>query len=315
MHTGTLNRHRRGNLLQTLLLLGSVAAVLGLVAWGLFGTIGVWFALGLVLLLFLVSPAVSPALVLRMYRATPLRREQAQPVFEIVETLARRAGLPATPKLYLLPTQVMNAFAVGSPGSSAIAFSVALAQRLDRSEFAGVMAHEITHIQNRDVRLMSLADLAARLVASLSRLGLFLLLLNLPLFLLGGAHLPWFSVAMLVLAPGAVSLAQLALSRTREFDADAGAVELLGDARPLATALDKIEQHSQSLLAKLLGRRRGMIEPSLLRTHPHTTDRIARLQEMQRGTADPSWHGPQALFVPRPPDPAAPRIHRTGVWF
>ncbi len=315
MNAEILAKHRRSNWGQSLLLLLTLGAVLFAIAHTLFGGLAGWLAVGVALVLFFVTPAVSPTLVLRAYRAKPLPPERFPQYNGMVAALAQRAGLSQVPKLFYLPSDVMNAFTVGRSGQAVIAVSDGLLRRLNFAELAAVLAHEVAHIQNRDVHLMGFADIAGRLVGSLSRLGQFLLLLNLPLMLFGQAHIPWLTVGLLFAAPLLTGLAQLALSRTREFAADQDAAELLGDPRPLAAALEKIEHQSRGMLEKMFGGRRGLPEPSLLRTHPHTHDRIERLQAMrptQPSVLDELAHSPvQGLTQVA----IRPRWHRTATWF
>ena len=321
MDARLLAQAKRANQWQSLLLVGALCGVLYAIAYSLFGFMGGMIAVGAALALFILTPAVSPALILRMYRARELQPAELPGAFEVMRELARRADLPAVPRLFYLPSQVMNAFTVGSPKHAIVVVSDGLLRRLNGPEFAAVLAHEITHIQNRDVRVMGFADVAGKIVGSLSRLGQILLLINLPLFLIGGMHLPWLTIGLLFLAPALTTIAQLALSRTREFAADAGAAELLGDSRPLASALHKIEVQSQSLLAKMFGGRRGLPEPSLLRTHPKTAERIERLLRMHPDGEQPTPGAGSSLdarsFEPHPLATRVhrPRWHRTGAWF
>ncbi len=337
MDAEILKAHRRTNRWQSILLLLAVGAVLFLIAYSLFGITAGWMAVGFAVLLFVFTPAVSPSIVLRMYRAKPLKESQAPALFDLVQELSKRAELPKPPDLYYLPSDVMNAFTVGRKKHAVIAVSDGLLRRLNLAELAGVLAHEMAHIQNNDVRLMGFADVAGRVVGSLSRLGQFLLLLNLPLILMGQSHIPWLTIGVLVLAPILTQLAQLALSRTREFEADASAAELIGDPRPLAAALKKIEEQSQSMLAKMFGGRKGLREPSLMRTHPHTHERIERLKGLRRSAAQAAAQGllkfeqaqsddPRAQSAqksaqkspqesPQAETPIPPRWHRTGTWF
>lgn len=315
MNPEVLAKHRRSNGAQSLLLLLTLATVLFAIAHTLFGGIAGWIAVGIAVALFFITPAVSPALVLRAYRAKELPPERFPQYNGMVAALAERARLPRPPKLYYLPSDVMNAFTVGRSEQAVIAVSDGLLRRLDFAELAAVLAHEVAHIQNRDVHLMGFADIAGRLVGSLSRLGQFLLFLNLPLMLLGQAHIPWLTVGLLFAAPLLTGLAQLALSRTREFAADQDAAELLGDPRPLASALQKIEHQSRSMLEKMFGGRRGLPEPSLLRTHPHTHERIERLQSMRPMDTPVLDRLARSPVQGLTPQPIRPRWHRTATWF
>jgi heat shock protein HtpX len=183
------------------------------------------------------------------------------------------------PTLYLSPSPTPNAFAVGSPRDSAIVVTEGLLRLLDRRALAGVLAHEISHIVNRDLRIMGLADMLTRATAFFALTGQMLLLFNLPFALVGGPLVPWIVPLVLILAPVLMTLLQLALSRAREFDADLGAAHLTGDPLGLASALSALERRSFSFWQVLFPLAR---EPDrlLLRTHPATRDRIARLEAL-----------------------------------
>jgi heat shock protein HtpX len=284
---GTRNISRRAYytgkhhlLFQTAVILAGMGALFGLLGWMIFGTTGLVWALLVVLLLFLSTPRVSPWMVLKMYRARQLSYDEAPGLFEIVLDLTRRADLPAYPRLYYVPSRMMNAFSVGSAKSSAIAVSDGILRYLDRREISGVLAHEITHIKNNDLRLHALADLMTRVTSTFSFLGQVLIIIYLPLAMFAKTDIPLIPILLLIFAPSLSMLLQLALSRTREFDADLGAAGLTGDPMGLASALQKMDRHEQSIwdFVYLPGRKQP--HPSLLRTHPHTKERLERLSSL-----------------------------------
>ncbi len=286
----------------------------------LFGGIsGIWYAALFGATLFLFSPHISPQFLMRLYRARPLNPYEAEDIYAIITTLAKRAGLPAVPQLYYLPTRMMNAFAVGNRKNAVIAVTDGLLRRLDSREFAGVLAHEISHIRHNDLRVMSIADVISRMTSLLSTFGQLLLFFNLPLLLMGQVTISWLGILLLIAAPTISSLMQLALSRTREFDADLGAVELTGDPDGLARALQKLEYYQGNLWQSVLMPGRRVPDPSILRTHPHTEERVRRLQalksEYQRFPEDNSFsdfslpsHFTQIINQPR-------WHHLRGIWY
>ncbi len=149
---------------------------------------------------------------------------------------------------------------------------------------------------------MTLADLTSRMTPTLSLIGQLLVVINLPLFLLAETSLSWLAILLLILAPAISALLQLALSRTREFDADLSAINLTGEPQGLASALVKLEQQHRGLLERLLTPDRRSPEPSLLRTHPRTEERIQRLLSLRpkpspSASAIPS---PEAILQPPP---------------
>lgn len=274
-------RHLWRNRLQSLVLIGVMGAflaLLGALLWGPTGTAAL-LAVGALAISF--NPARSARWVMRAQGASPITYAQAPPLWHAVEELAARAGLPAVPALYHLPSSALNAFTVGSRSRSAIALTDGLLRALEPRELVAVLAHEVSHVRNNDLWLMGLADLFTRTTSVLSTAGLFLLFLNLPLMLVGHVYVSWLAVALLVVAPNLSALAQLALTRTREYDADLGAVELTWDPDALASALLKISGTQRHWLHGLLLPGRRHPDPSLLRTHPETDQRVARLMELK----------------------------------
>ncbi|HEU0221095.1 MAG TPA: zinc metalloprotease HtpX, partial [Paracoccaceae bacterium] len=208
-------RHRLLNLLHSALLLAGMAAIAWISASAVAGPeLAVYVLLGLVGGL-IFAPVAPKEFLLSLYRARRLGARDFPDGVELLARLAARAGLPAVPALYYIPSSVPNAFALGGPADSAIAVTDGILRLLDRHEFAGVLAHEVAHIANRDLWLMGLADMMSRLTALLSYAGQIVLLLNLPLLLTGQVTVPWIAPLVLVFAPTIMSLLQLALSRTR----------------------------------------------------------------------------------------------------
>jgi heat shock protein HtpX len=316
-----LAAHKLRNALQTLLLLGVLAALCAYLAWLLAGALGLWVALGFAVLGFAVMPAASPRLIMSAYRAEPIHPDSAPRLYAVLGTLAGRAGLARVPTVFYLPSRVMNAFTTGGPENAAIALSDGLLRRMNLRELAGVLGHELSHIDHEDTRVMAFADLTARLTGMLSLIGQFLLVLNLPLLLFADYHIDWLPILILLAAPTLSALVQLALSRNREFEADRRAAELTGDPEGLAAALVKMEQVQGGWLERLLLPGARIPDPSLLRTHPPTRERIRRLQELRGRPVPGSIHRADAWPLRDPMqewlcrDCARPRWHRTGSWF
>lgn len=280
MNHHRFSRYRLRNLLHSALLLGGMVLLLGLVG-SFFGMAAATLAAVGGVALLSAGARTSPRWVMRAHRAQPLAFHQAPDLHRLVAELARRAELPRAPALYLVPSAMMNAFAVGKGESSAVGVTAALLRSLDRRELAGVLAHEISHIAHRDLWVMGLADTFSRTTRTLSFIGQVLLLLALPLVLLGEIELPWLPLLLLIAAPTMSALLQLALSRTREFEADLAAAELTGDPRGLASALARLEYQGGGWLRRLLGLARprsGAVD--LLRSHPATAERIERLRSL-----------------------------------
>ena len=174
-----------------------------------------------------------------------------------------------------------------------------------------MLGHEISHIRNNDLWLMGLADLVGRLTRLMTLVGLVLLILAIPLWLGGATGLPWLVIPLLVLAPQLTTLLQLALSRAREYEADLDAAGLTGDPMGLASALAKLERFQRGVWEQILMPGYRLPEPSLLRSHPPTAQRIARLRALQAAApAAPAfeeampWPGARTAVAP-----AAARPH------
>lgn len=317
MSASTLHKVR--NLLHSALLFLGMAMLASLSAWVLWGSEGVLWGLIAAALALVMSPSVPPSVVLSLYRARPLSRRDLPEVYLGLDELARRAELPATPQLYYLPSAMLNAFATGNRRKAAVAVTDGMLRSLTLRELLGVLAHEVSHIASGDLWIMNMADAMSRVTAFMSYIGTFLLILNFPLIVFGVVAVPWLLVIVLLLAPSLMSLLQLALSRTREFDADLEAAKLSGDPEGLASALAKLEVRQGHLWEGLLLPGRRVPDPSLLRTHPPTEARIRRLMELRE-------HGPvlaalrpgvRPVALPRGWRPVSrvPRHRWSGLWY
>lgn len=305
-------RHRWLNRLQTALLVLTLPGIAAVAGSLLLGDGGLWLALAAAGFTLLLEPAAASGLTLRLYGARPLHPDEAPDLWAVLRELAARAGLPAVPVPHYVPSGVVNAFATGSKHHAAIALTDGLLRSLTPRELTGVLGHEIAHIANEDLRVMGLADSISRLTHLLALLGQLAIVLSLPTLLLGVTEVNWPALLLLAVAPQLALLAQLGLSRVREFDADRLAAELTGDPHGLASALAKIERVSRSWRAWLLPGW-GNPEPSWLRTHPATAERIERLLELAPPPAMPPF--PSARFVPEVTvSPRPPRWRTGGLW-
>jgi len=275
-------RNRVTNALHSLLLVMSLAALLGVLGGAVGGRTLAFVALGTAAILYFISPLASPYFILRLYRGRRLAYHEAPRLCEVVEQLSRRAGLTRRPDLYFVPSDMVNALTVGTGESAAIMLSNGLLRRLSRGEINAVLAHEISHIRHRDTGIMGFAVLTSQLIHTLSFVGQLVLLFHLPLILLG-IHGVSLGVILLVLSsPWISALIQHALSRTREYAADLSAAELLGDPVPLARALAKLENYRHGLLRRILWSPYPKRQESAAwRTHPPTAERIRRLLAMR----------------------------------
>jgi heat shock protein HtpX len=309
--------HALKNFLHTLALFLGMGIILSLVGFLLAGIDGILWSIFLGGLILVISPTLPPSLILSLYGGRLLTTDGAPVLYQMSQEISALADLPTPPALYYLPSQIMNAFSVGTRKNSAIGMSDALLNTLTRREIIGVLAHEISHIQHNDVRVMSYADVISRITHTLSLTGFLLIFLNLPLLLLGQLTISWFAVGVLIMAPTLMNFLQMSLSRMRELEADRQAVLLTGDPEGLATALRKMEINA-SRLAKILNRSGHSAPiPSILRTHPDTEERIARLLSLKgsKQTLDYSKHDNFTIPVHYQKAVRKPRWHIGGFWY
>jgi heat shock protein HtpX len=217
---------------------------------------------------------------------------------------------------------MMSAFATGSREDAAIVLSDGLLRRLERRELVGVLAHELAHVANGDIQVMTFADTLSRITSMLALAGQILLILSIPALLLGLETLPLGALLVLLAAPTLSALAQLALSRNREYEADRTAAELSGDPLGLAAALDKLERSQGRVWEQLMLPGRNLPDPSLLRTHPPTARRIERLVQLvppaeltRRVVALPLVDPDELLALLSDHAHRAPRWHINGLWY
>lgn len=262
------------------------------------------------------APRISPQVVMRMYRAHELKQAEFPSGHDLLGKLAERAGLPRAPALYYIPSATLNAFTMGRKNDAVVCVTDGLIRKLNQRELAGVLAHEISHIRNNDLWVMNLADSISRMTSIFSIMGLILLVLSVPMLLFGGGFNPLLLSLILIFAPTFASLLQLALSRAREFDADLDGAALTGDPTGLASALRKLEQHQGSVWERVFMPGRGIPDPSLLRSHPATADRIERLLSLYPEESGAPFGSSNETVLPTNLQPVtrAPRWRRTGLW-
>lgn len=309
----TLLQHRWLNRLQTGLLVLTMVGIAAAAGRLPFGEGCLWLALFAVAGALLLEPVAASALSLRLYRVRALHPQEAHEMWALLRELPARAGLPATPVPHYVPSAVVNAFATGIEAGGIDRPHRWPAAQLSPRELAGVLVHEVAHIANEDLRVMGLADSNSRLTSLLALMGQIAILLSLPAQLVGAAEVYWPGLLLLAASPQLALLAQLGLSRVREFDADRLAAELTGDPQGLASALAKIARVSRSWRAWLWPGW-GNPEPSCLCTRPATQERIARLLTLAPGPASalplraPHFL-PESALATRPP-----RWRPSGLW-
>lgn len=280
-----------GNVFKTGVLLAVLTCLVVLIGQALGGQQGMIMAFGLALVMNFVSYWFSDKMVLAMYRAQPVDEAQAPQLYGLVRNLTTRAGIPM-PKVYIIPGDAPNAFATGrNPDHAAVAVTEGLLRILDRDQLEGVLAHELAHVKNRDTLIMTIAATLAGAITYLAQMAQFAAIFG------GGRRDSddegrsgvFGTLILAIVAPIAAMLVQLAISRAREFHADATGAHIAGKPWGLAEALEKLEIASKAvpmhatpatahlfIVNPLSG---GMLQ-SLFSTHPSVEERIARLRAM-----------------------------------
>ena len=253
-----------------------------------FGQAGLIIGLGIGLVLVGASYWFSDKIAVKAAGAHPVTEQEAPQLYAMVRDLTEQSGMPM-PKLYISPAAQPNAFATGrNPHHAAVAVTQGIVQALDEDELRGVIAHELSHVRNRDILIGSVAAAVAMGITFVARIAMFGAIFG------GGGDDDdgggiFGLLALTILAPIAAVLLQMALSRSREFEADHDGAELLGTGEPLARALEKMEAYAKRvpmdvnpaqatayIINPLTGRKVNFA--GLFQTHPPTADRIARLR-------------------------------------
>ncbi|MGO9649198.1 MAG: zinc metalloprotease HtpX [Terriglobales bacterium] len=277
-----------GNTFKTAFLLTLLTLLLMFIGRAFGGQNGMFLALGLAAVMNFISYFYSDKIALAMYRAQPVTREQLPRAYEAVERLTQKIGIPM-PKIYVIPNESPNAFATGrNPQHASVAVTEGILKLLNDEELEGVLAHELGHVSNRDILISSVAATVAGAITMLASMGRWAMIF-------GG----WSggdrddrrgggigALLMLILAPIAASLIQLAVSRSREYQADATGSHFTGNPYALASALSKLDAYSRRIpmqatpstahlfiIQPLLGMSMG----NLFSTHPPIAKRIERL--------------------------------------
>lgn len=280
------------NNIKTVMLMVLMAVIMMLIGGLVGGRTGLTVMLFFSIAMNIYSYWCSDSLVLRWSGAQEVTREQAPQLYDLVEKLASRVGLPM-PRVCIIDADEPNAFATGrNPEHAAVAVTTGIMRVLDYNEISGVLAHELAHVKNRDILTSTIASMMATVISYAAQFFMFF----------GGSSddddgvNPIAAIAMMILAPIAAMLIQMAISRSREYEADHDGGEICGNPNYLADGLEKIEYyvtHSPETLpdAKPATANMYIVNPfegtgkaltKLFSTHPDTADRIARLREQAR---------------------------------
>ena len=289
------------NWTKTALLLGVMTALFVGIGGMIGGSTGMIIAFLMALGMNAFAYWNSDKMVLRMYGAQEVDERSDPDLVGLVRELARRAQLPM-PKVYIVQNPQPNAFATGrDPEHGAVAVTTGIMQRLSREELAGVLAHELAHIKNRDTLIMTVTATVAGAISMLANFGMFFGSgdnRNNPLGIIG-------SLALVILAPMAALLVQSAISRTREYEADRIGAEIAGQPLWLASALERIQSGAERVMNTdaernpatahmfIINPLAGQGVDNLFSTHPSTQNRIAKLQEMAQGMYGAAQEAPR----------------------
>jgi heat shock protein HtpX len=278
------------NMFKTALLLAALTAMLVLIGGAIGGQQGMLVAFVLALVMNFASYWFSDKIVLAMYRAQPIEESQAPALHAMVRRLATRARIPM-PRVYMIPTETPNAFATGrNPEHAVVAVTEGIMRILDDDELEGVLAHELAHVANRDVLISTIAATLAGAITYLAHMAQWAAIF-------GGRGSsdeegtnPFTAMFLAILAPIAAMLVQMAVSRSREFQADASGARYAGRTWGLAKALEKMHvasrvapMHANPATAHMfiVNPLSGQSFMRLFSTHPPIEERIARLRSMQ----------------------------------
>jgi heat shock protein HtpX len=285
------------NTSKTFILLAAMVALFGGVGYLVGGPTGMVIALGGAVAMNAFAYWNADKMVLSHYRAQPVDESHPSPLVRAyaadVLALAQRAGMPA-PKVYIMDSPQPNAFATGrDPNNAAVAATTSLLQMLTREEVRGVMAHELAHVRHRDTLTMTVTATIAGAIALLANFAMFFGARDSE-----GRPNPIAGIAIMILAPIAAAIVQMAISRSREYEADKGGAEIGGDPLALASALEKIEAYARgrvnvdaernpaSAHLFIINPLSGHGADNLFSTHPATANRIAALRALA-GRAGP----------------------------
>lgn len=272
------------NGVRTAALMAFLIVLFALIGQALAGGTGMMIAFGIAIVMNFASYWFSDKIVLKMYKAQEVSREEAPELYDMVDRLRQRAGLPM-PKVTVIPSDQPNAFATGrNPKNGVVAVTNGIVRLLSREELEGVIAHELAHIKNRDILTSTIAATMAAAITMLARFAFF--------FGGGDNRNALVSLMMLILAPLAAIVIQMAISRVREYAADRDGARICGNPDALANALEGLQRGAQArpmrganeatahmfIVNPFAGGLKGL--RSLFSTHPPTEERVARLRAM-----------------------------------
>ena len=272
MNTHLVDHSRESIGFESTLLMAGLVVMLSLIASFVFGTAGLVFGPLSLALFYLVEAKAPISWMLRAHRAQPL--PPGHPASRIFDAIRQRAGLQQDVFLYYSPANTFNAYTIGHSQEAVVVLTQPILDHFTHDEIAGILAHELSHVVNRDTRFMAMAASLAAMISQMSLIVLIFCFITLPLAFAQGHLLVYITMAAVALVIPTIALfLQARLSRTREFAADLGATELLGEPGYLISALLKLERYSSAFLFPWMRRGQGYFG-----SHPNTLARVQRLK-------------------------------------
>jgi len=264
--------------IESVLIVAVMVALVVVVALQVFGGLGIMVVLVGVLMLGYMSqrqgqPPIPDNLL-------PVSREQAPQIYDMLDELTSKAGLNQSPSVYLLSEQMMNAATLETREGPIIVLTPSAANHLTDRQLRGIIAHEVAHLEFRDTVLLKLTSIVHIITQSIANVAWFMLIMFFPLLVLSEGTFPLYLLLILFGAPLASVLLQLAFSRSRELNADLGAVELTNDPEGLAAALDQIDRVRSDTLSQLFPFKKPKQPSTIFRSHPNIPARIRRLHKI-----------------------------------
>lgn len=304
---------------QASALLAGIGVLLTAVLWPQLGPWAIAFAVLGALAILVLAVRVPPAAMMRIYGARPYEAGDLARLDGITRELARRAGLPSPPRLYVVPSLGVSTFSFGSGQRFATALTEGLLRRLTMREVAAILAREVVHAKRGDLLVYGVADLVSRCAQILYYVGLAWAALGLLGAVSGGEPVPWLTIVLLLLAPTLMTFLQLSLPRDGEFDTDRAAALVTGDSLGIASAISRLDAFPGAPLDEIIPfvPARKIALPSMLRLPVEVERRIARLTAFEAPPAMPLdvAEGPRISLIGVGPIELRPRYRWPGVWF
>ncbi|MDH5580808.1 MAG: zinc metalloprotease HtpX [Bdellovibrionales bacterium] len=269
------NQKKISNLLESFLILVGISILFIFLSYSLFGRLGFIFGGLIIFFSFVFIQTQAHSLALRLYKAQYLPPDRSPKLYHLVNQLGKSAGIEYLPQIYLIPHDLCLAFSTGNKKNPVIALSNGILSCMNQRELSGILAHEISHIAQGDLIISTLTQLIGRVASSFVSMASFILILMFPLIAFGAVRVNLTALLIVMGLPTIITLLQLKLSRTREYNADLEGSRLTGDPLGLASALIKMSHSTMGLFGPTV-----KTPPEFLSTHPETNKRVKALEDL-----------------------------------